>query len=345
MSKAEDKKVEEEEELVIVGEGDDEAAARQREQAAAESEAEEGEESEESEESEAGDERVGHAEGEEDDGGRRRLSHKERRQRQRESRDRDRAELKLLRSRNEVLERRFSSMDQRLARSETVAIDQRINQIKGQIQVADEVIAAATDQNRGKDVVEAQNIKDQLREALGQLEGVRGQVIQTARVRASRDEAPDRGPRLDQNGLSLGQAWARSNPWFRQDMGDEDSAITSAIDNTLTAEGRLDPNTPEYWAELTRRVKRRLPHRFKGRVNGSHEAEDDSDEEVEVRRTPAGPRFASGGRDRPLRKNEVYVSPERKAAMVEAGVWDDPVLRKKYLKRYQEYDREHTTRQ
>jgi hypothetical protein len=35
----------------------------------------------------------------------------------------------------------------------------------------------------------------------------------------------------------------------------------------------------------------------------------------------------------------MYVSPERKSALVVAGVWDDPVLRNKYLKRYAEYDR------
>jgi hypothetical protein len=36
----------------------------------------------------------------------------------------------------------------------------------------------------------------------------------------------------------------------------------------------------------------------------------------------------------------VYISPERKDAMQEAGVWDDPVLRNKYLKAYSDYDRE-----
>jgi hypothetical protein len=27
--------------------------------------------------------------------------------------------------------------------------------------------------------------------------------------------------------------------------------------------------------------------------------------------------------------------------MIEAGVWDDPVLRQRYLKAYQEYDKRH----
>lgn len=44
----------------------------------------------------------------------------------------------------------------------------------------------------------------------------------------------------------------------------------------------------------------------------------------------------SATRDTP--KKVVYVSPSRKRAMVEAGVWDDPALRTKYLKAYQDYD-------
>ena len=40
-----------------------------------------------------------------------------------------------------------------------------------------------------------------------------------------------------------------------------------------------------------------------------------------------------------LKKNEVYISPERKSALIDAGAWEDPVLRKKYLRRYAEYDR------
>jgi len=49
------------------------------------------------------------------------------------------------------------------------------------------------------------------------------------------------------------------------------------------------------------------------------------------------------GRERQLKKNEVYISPERKDAMVEAGVWDDPELRQRYLKQYATYDAEHRT--
>ena len=49
--------------------------------------------------------------------------------------------------------------------------------------------------------------------------------------------------------------------------------------------------------------------------------------------------MTAGAQDRPLKPNEVYISPERKEAMIEAGVWDDPETRQRYLKQYADYDR------
>lgn len=94
-----------------------------------------------------------------------------------------------------------------------------------------------------------------------------------------------------------------------------------------------------------------MPHRYESSGNGrvrERDRDDDEDEEdqgeehenVREERRPRGPRITTGGRERPLRKNEVYISAERKAALIEKGVWDDPVLREKYLKQYQKYDRE-----
>ena len=38
-------------------------------------------------------------------------------------------------------------------------------------------------------------------------------------------------------------------------------------------------------------------------------------------------------------RKEVYVTPERKQAMIDAGAWEDPVKRARMLKAYQAYDR------
>ena len=57
-----------------------------------------------------------------------------------------------------------------------------------------------------------------------------------------------------------------------------------------------------------------------------------------------GPAVGSGKEHAPAStRKEVYISPERKQAMMDHGVWDDPVLRQKYVKRYMEWDRANKT--
>lgn len=118
--------------------------------------------------------------------------------------------------------------------------------------------------------------------------------------------------------------------------GDEDSLIVSAIDTALAREG-MDPETPEYWDELSKRVNARLPHRS-NTGNGKDTTETAG---RGGKRQSRGPSFRTGGRERPLKANEVYISPARKEAMVEAGIWDDPEQRQRYLKQYASYDAEH----
>ena len=59
-----------------------------------------------------------------------------------------------------------------------------------------------------------------------------------------------------------------------------------------------------------------------------------------TRKARGGPAVGSGKEHAPSStRKEVYISPERKSALVEAGVWDDPVLRMRYVKRYAAYDK------
>jgi hypothetical protein len=74
-----------------------------------------------------------------------------------------------------------------------------------------------------------------------------------------------------------------------------------------------------------------LPERFNAR---------ERDEPATERKPRGGPAVGSGREHAPVStRREIYISPERKQALVDAGVWEDPVLRMKYVKRYAEYDR------
>jgi hypothetical protein len=150
---------------------------------------------------------------------------------------------------------------------------------------------------------------------------------------------------VDPGIAAAAREWAEDHEWYDPNLRDADSRVAKAIEDQLYNEGRLDARTPEYWDELDRRLKRYMPHRY---GNGQRNVREDDDEdeggEREVRREerrPRGPRITTGGRERPLKSNEVYVSAERKKALQDANVWDDPKLRERYLRQFRRYDREH----
>ena len=280
----------------------------------------------EDEEGEEEEERLGAGEDDEEDDGkraRRKVERKSRRTRQKEARDRDKTELNFLRGRNENLERQFSQLDARVGQSETAQIDTRINDIKSKIKLADQVITKAIDQSDGSAVVEAQGIRDTLRDNLNQLDQAKQYMTQ--------QRQPQQQP-VDERLVAHAQGWMRDHTWWNPNGGDADSRRVSEIDAQMVLEGR-DPRTPEYWDELSDRVEDALPERFEG--NG-----DARTPRKKGKRRASGPTMSVSGRERPLKKNEVYISPDRKEAMIEAGVWEDPELRQKYLKQYAKYDSE-----
>lgn len=311
-------------EFIPVGEGIGEEDLTDEQKAEKEGELEELEE-EESEEEESEEERLGAEEGEEEEGGkkaRRKTERKTRRERQKAARARDDREMKFLRGRNEQLERRFSAVEERIGHGEVAQIDTRITDVKSKIKLADQVISKAVDSNDGNAMVEAQGIRDNLRDTLTQLNYAKQTMAQSEQI------APD--PQM----LGHAQQWMTKHTWWDPNGGDADSRTVSRLDNQLIGEG-YDPTTQEYWDELSDRVKEAIPERHE-------ESPDNGARKKEKKKTSGkGPKFSTGGRERPLKKNEVYISPERKEAMVQAGVWEDPELRQKYLASYASYDSEH----
>lgn len=316
----------EEEELTPVGDGVEEEEQEELQEELDQEEDEEGEGEEEEDEG-----RLGASEDDEDDEqksklAKRRDERKARKTRQKEARARDATEMNFLRQRNETLERQFSSLDQRVGQSEVAQVDVRINDVKGKIKLADQVIAKAVSQNDGESMVEAQGIRDNLRDQLTQLSGAKNYMTQ------SREQPAGPDPRLIQHASSF----MSDHPWWDANNGDEDSRTVSRLDAELVNQG-YDPTSPEYWDLLSERVEEALPHKFD---SGGGESGNGQRRPAGKKKPTGGPSFSTGGRERPLKKGEVYISPDRKQAMIDAGVWDDPELRQKYLKSYQTYDRE-----
>lgn len=269
-----------------------------------------------------GDDRLAQSEDDSDEDITSQSSNRERRRKRREiqKRARDAAQREL-----EMLRRTVAELSQRVSATETHAVstnvqtlEQRLAAAQAEVQQAERIIAAATEAGNGNDVVAAMRIRDEAIANARQLEYTRQQMVEQARRPAT--------PQIDPNVVNYAKEWMTANPWYDPQGADRDSALTKAIDNELAREG-FNPATREYWEELTARVAAEL-----GEDSG---AADD---------TPAKPRRKAPptGNTRehapPSTRKQIYVTPERKQAMIEAGVWDDPVRRQAMLRAYQAYD-------
>jgi hypothetical protein len=251
---------------------------------------------------------------------RRRLEKLERKDRRDTAIKRDKVELDFLRKRNDDLERRVSAQEQRSHKVDLGSYDSQISNAAKEAEMADRVIAKAVEAGNGEDVTQAMRYRDQAMQKMQQLQYAKNQAAQqTPKVQ---------GQQLDDMTLYYAKEFIAENPWYDSQGRDEDSAIVLAIDQALAKDG-FNPQSEEYWQELRKRTARRLPEKFK------------SNQESREERTPrGGPAVGSGREHAPSStRKEIYVSPERKQALIEAGVWDDPILRVKYVKRYAEYDR------
>ena len=264
---------------------------------------------------------------------RRRKEKQERKQRRDTAIKRDKVELNFLRKRNEDLERRISAQEQKSQNLEMGNLDQHLAVAQKELNLADQVIAKGVETQSGEDVQKALAYRDQAQKKIAQLERQK----QQANVQMQQQQQPQTP--VDDRVLAHAQEFMDDNPWYDINGGNEESSIVNAIDASLTKEG-FDPATDEYWEELTERAARRLPEKFEDFVEEVGEQEEPTP--VKKKRVArGGPAVGSGKEHAPAStRKEVYISPERKQAMMDHGVWDDPVLRQKYVKRYMEWDRE-----
>lgn len=253
---------------------------------------------------------------------RRRLEKLERKDRRDQAIKRDKLELDFLRKRNDDLERRVTAQEQRAHQVDLGTYDAQIAGAAKEAEMAERVIAKAVEAGNGKDVAQAMRYRDQAMQKVQQLQYAKQQAAQ---------QRPQ-GQQLDDMTMHYANEFIKDNPWYDSQGRDEDSAIVIAIDQSLAKDG-YNPQSEEYWDELRKRAARRLPEKFK---NGRQTTRETREE-----RTPrGGPAVGSGREHAPAStRKEIYLSPERKQALIDAGVWDDPVLRMKYAKRYSEYDR------
>lgn len=313
-----------EEELIVVetppeGEKQPEAKADEK---TAEAEAEDDDDQDDDE----GDERLAESQDDTDEdvspNRKRRLKRREVRKRAKENAER---ELRFLREQNAELVRRVSAIEGHALSTNEQTLEQRMQEAVRDAQQAESIMARAIEAGNGEDAATALRLRDEANRRAWELSQSKQRVEQVRQQQAT--------PAVDPRVRNLAQEWIAANPWYDPNGRDEDSRVTKAIDDGLVAEG-YNPASADYWHELTRRVS--------SRINGGSAADDDADEAPRAA-APAKRKAPPTGNTRehapPSTRKEVYVTAERKQAMIDAGVWDDPSLRTRYLKAYQAYDK------
>jgi hypothetical protein len=247
-------------------------------------------------------------------------SNRRRRQRrrdmQRKARDEAERKIRLLEQQNAEMLRRLSAVEGHAVNSNAQTIEERIAKNQREIAQAEHFIAKATEAGNGEDVVAAMRIRDQAMSEAQQL------LAAKERLAEARKQATT--PQVDPNVVNYAKEWMSANPWYDPQARDRDSAVTKAIDAELAREG-YNPASRDYWEERTARVAEAIG--------------DDAPAQAPAEKKRRGPPTGNTRQHAPTStKKEIYVTPDRKQAMIEAGVWDDPVLRQRYLKAYQAYD-------
>ena len=224
----------------------------------------------------------------------------------------------MLRHQNGELARRMAAIEGSNLANNVSAIDQRFNQVQNEVRQAEQIIARAVEAGNGDDVATAMRLRDEAQREAQQLWNQKQQVEQVRHQHAN--------PGPDPRTVNYAKEWLSANPWYDPSGRDEDSAVTKAIDNGLVAAGD-DPTSRSYWEELTRRVATRV---------GGGEA---AAPEAGSPRRKAPPQGQTREHAPTSTRKEVYVTPARKQAMVDAGIWDDVARRNQMLKAYQAYDK------
>ena len=241
-----------------------------------------------------------------------------RREIQRRAKEATKQELEYFRQRSTALEQRLAALEQHAVGTNVNSLDGQLNRALADAETAKRIIAAAVEAGNGADVTQAMELRDMALREAQQLADAK-QRLEQARQQAAQ-------PRVDPAVANYAKEWLSANPWYDPQGRDRDSALTKAIDNELAAEG-FNPGTRVYWEELTARVADALGGEQTAAKTGTS-----------TPRRKAPPTGNTREHAPTSTRKEIYVTPERKQAMIEAGVWDDPALRQRYLKAYQAYD-------
>lgn len=292
------------------------------------------------------------------------------------------AELRRLRGQVEDIEAgtgpRLATLEKRFSKETAAQLDNNVEKAKDALDKAKKSLAAALregDEDKLADALEARDeafvnkltadgAKEQYKRQVGQRDGADDEgPVEEERQPRGREERRDSNGKGQQRPLSQQaqrnvQSFIDANDWFDPDGADEDSKLVLFVDAQVKRAG-FRPENKDYWDELNKRLVRRMPERF------GDDALDDEDNSND-RKTPRtrqngngaengrrpssaqpqrrGPMTGGSDQRQDARPGTVKITPQRKEAMILAGVVanngqiTDQAKYQRMLKQYAEFD-------
>ncbi len=258
---------------------------------------------------------------------RKRETARERRERARLAKERDKLEIDLLRRTTAKQDARLQELERTLTVTRVTDLDTRLATELATADQMDKVFGAAITAKNGDDARRAAQLRDEAKQRAWNIHNEKQLIIQQAN---QRDQTPQAVPYQ-----SKAIDFLKDKQWYNPQSGDEDSLVVEALDKALSKQ--MNPNDPNYWDTLDKKVRERLPHRFQ-RTQQRDDSNDDADEDYEPaprQQSRKGPPTGGSSRDRSNGGvQQIRLPSEMVDAMKEAGHWDDPKVRQRVAKRY-----------
>lgn len=232
--------------------------------------------------------------------------------------------ISALKKQNNALADRLAVLEKKTSGAELARVDKAIDDAGVQVEYAKMKMKEAVSAQDGESLVQAQEM---LYEAQRKMES-----LSTIKENATRQmtQQPKQNIQLpDPMVQRMAADWMSRNGWYDPQGKDLDSEIAQKIDRKLTEEG-FDPTQEDYWEELDDRLQKYLPHRSNTGYN-----ERNRNQRPRSVVTSSG-RESSGG----VRSNEFRLTPDRVAAIKEAGMWDNTEQRNKMIRKFADWDRQ-----
>jgi len=293
----------------------------------------------------------------------------EERRRRREGRQRTfaelaetKAELALLKQQIEGIAPRLSQLDQQRVLDQIANTDREIQGAATAAAAARRKMAEAVASADAEAMTEALEARDAAVQRGQELAAQKARLaaVVPERVEDTRAVQPNNQPNQRQQSrpaplptaaVGYVEDFRQRHNWMKMTQdgrpADLDTEMMLRIDASVAGDG-YDPTTQDYWDEIEDRGRRYLGHRF-GAQQPQQPARNPQQRQPPQNEPRRGP-MTTGGADssaRPVNRNQVYLSPGRKEALITLGALDkngktviDKDTYRKYIRAYQEYDRE-----